>query len=111
MSSPFDAYRETVTRLRGTPIIDDFENVVGIDWTNPDTLDIDGWLFQPGGSSLGTDVNGQPIVSKPTITRPGFDAVDILAIDRIERQGRIWQVDGDPEQFPRHCVVNLKAVS
>lgn len=92
-------YGETVTRLRAVAVVDPYSGeATGEDWTTPDTLDIPGCAFDPGGSSEPLDVGRASVVTQPTLYHPSTD-LDVTAQDRIEVRGRTWQVDGDPAVY------------
>lgn len=88
-------YGETVTRLRATTVLDPYSGEsTDLDWDEPDSLDIPGCGFDPGGSIEPLEQGRGAVVTKPTVYAPA-DA-DITAADRLVVRGRTWSVVGDP---------------
>ena len=92
------AHGETVTRLRGTPVVDPYSGEsTGVDWSNPDELEIDGCAFNPGQSAEPTEVGRNAVITQPEVyTEVG---ADVLAGDRLIVRGRTYEVDGDPSDW------------
>jgi hypothetical protein len=94
------AYGEVITRLRGIPKLDPYSGEpTDIDWTTPDSLNIPGCGFDPGGSVEPLEQGRQAVVTTPRVFAPA--GVDVAAHDRVVVRGRTWQVKGDPADW-RH---------
>lgn len=92
------AHGETVTRLRGTPVLDRYSGEqTGISWKAPDALDIPGCGFNPGGSSEPTQDGRNAVITRPEVYAPA-DA-DVTAADRLVVRGDTYQVDGKPAEW------------
>lgn len=86
---------ETVTRLRGTPVVDRYSGEqTGISWANPDALEIPGCGFNPGGSSEPTQDGRNAVITRPEVYAPS-DA-DVQSGDRLVVRGDTFEVDGKP---------------
>lgn len=89
---------ETVTRLRGTPILDPYSGEpTGLDWATPDQLPIPGCGFNPGQSSEPTQVARNAVTTQPEVYAPADS--DILAGDRLTVRGKTYDVDGEPAEW------------
>lgn len=67
-----------------------------LDWSNPDEDATDGWLFDPGGTSMPNEVDRQPITTRPTLYREGPPVPDVKRRDRMVVAGVTYDVVGDP---------------
>lgn len=92
------AHGETVTRLRGTPVVDPYSGeATGTSWDTPNTLLIEGCAFNPGGSSEPIQDARNAVVTKPEVYAP-VDA-DVLSGDRLVVRGVTYEVDGRPSDW------------
>lgn len=91
-------YGETAVRQRATTSVDPYSGeATGPDWTTPDSLDIPGCAFDPGGSTEPLEQGRTAVITQPTVYAP-FGA-DVRAGDRLVVRGRTWEVDGDPADY------------
>lgn len=100
----------TITRLRGVVGTDDYHNEV-TDWTTPDSLDIPGCSFQPGG---GSEIHDGRDVSTFDASVWAPSGSDVLTIDRVVYAGQTYEVTSvEPWDFPplSHLVIRLQKVS
>jgi hypothetical protein len=81
---------QTVYRLRGAPITDDYNNVL-VDWSDPGRLKIDGCVFQP---MPGEEFNEGRDAITTRWTWFGPPGVDVTPADRLEYKGIAYEVDG-----------------
>lgn len=89
---------ETVTRLRGTPIVSPYSGeTTGTSWASPDALEIPGCGFNPGGSSQPVEPGRDAVITKPEVYAPAD--VDVHAGDRVVARGRTYDVEGDPAEW------------
>jgi hypothetical protein len=106
---------ETVTVIRAPLVADRYGGQVR-DWTAAVRTDVDGVSIQPTVST--EDVRDRELlVSRYTLfTTRGRD-IDLLATDRIQWNGLVLQVDGDPNRWAapggglHHLEANLKQVT
>jgi len=84
----------TVTRQRGAAGDSPYNE---IDWSDPDEVDVDGCLLDPGGSVVVDDVSRVPVVTSPTLYAP-VDA-DIKKLDRIKVGDDTYDVVGKPRPW------------
>lgn len=92
------AHGETVTRLRGTTTTDPYSGQsTQIDWTTPDSLDIDGCAFNPGESSEPLQTARNAVLTRPEVYAPPES--DILAGDRLVVRGDTYEVQGHPQDW------------
>lgn len=92
------AHGETVTRLRATATTDPYSGeATGSDWSTPDSLDIDGCGFNPGGSSEPLQEGRNAVITRPEVYAPA-DA-DVLSGDRLVVRGLTYEVQGDPADW------------
>lgn len=101
---------ETVTRLRGTAVMDPYSGEEsGLSWATPDELDLTTLAPaepRPVGERL--DLARNSVVSGFTLYL-ATDA-DVTAADRMRVRGRVYEVDGDPALWlGRGLVVQTKA--
>ncbi len=87
---------ETVTRLRATPKIDYYSGEpVGLDWSAPDELVIDGCAVVPVSSEEAPTVDRDKLSTMATLRAPYGS--DVKTRDRIRQpDGTVWEVDGHP---------------
>lgn len=97
---------DTVTRLRATTITQ--RGSVIPDWSNPDRLAIPGCSMQPAGTSLTQDGRVQGTTDGYTCFLP--PGADVLAGDRIEYDGNVYTINGEPRtwQSPTGRVSNTQ---
>lgn len=100
---------QTITRLRSGTI--EARGSVIQDWSNPDRLEITGCSMQPASTSLSTDGRVLGISDYYSLFAPA-DA-DVQAGDRIEYNGKVYEIDGDIRVQPaasmlEHIQVTLK---
>lgn len=87
---------ETVTRLRGTPILDPYSDEnTGTDWAAPDELDLT--TLAPAEPRPSTE----PVTDARNAVVSGFTLylspdADVTAVDRVRVRGRVYPVIGDP---------------
>lgn len=86
---------QTVTRLRPAYVDDGHGNMVP-DWGAPDELPITWCSVQPGVSQEDR-VNRDASLIAFTVWASGD--VDVTATDRVEYNGTIFEVDGEPERW------------
>lgn len=88
---------ETVTVLRAPLIANRYGGQVR-DWTSAVRTDVDGVSIQPGAST--EDVRDRELLTNTftLFTTRGRD-IDLLATDRVEWNGVILQVVGDPNRW------------
>lgn len=89
---------ETVTRLRGAPVVDPYSGEAnGVDWSDPSSLAIPGCAFNPGQSAEPDQVGRNAIITQPEVyTPPG---ADVTAGDRLVVRGLTYEVEGDPADW------------
>lgn len=89
--------RETVVRLRAEPTGEDrYHNPIR-DWDNADRVDIAGCSIAPRTEGEDTDRGREGVVIGQVVRVPR--AVDVLATDRLEVRGELYQVDGEPAHW------------
>lgn len=93
MLLPF--WHTTITRIR--PGEKESRGSVIPDWDNASRLDIPECLVQPSTTSLSQDGRIQGITDGLTACCP-LDS-DIIAGDRIEYQGEVYTIMGDPQKW------------
>lgn len=92
MDFPFG---ETVTRQRATAATDPYSNeATGLDWSDPDELEIDHCCIALGGSL-------EPTVDARNAVESDYDVIlpagsDVTAADRLVIHGRVCDVRGRP---------------
>lgn len=91
-----DILNQTVTRQRATEVEDRYGNTV-LSWDNPATAEIVGVSLQPSETT--------EIVEDRQVTISAFrlyapPTADILATDRIEYQGTVYEVAAQPQKWP-----------
>lgn len=102
-------WRQTITRIRPGTKSERASTVY--DWTNPDRLEIQECSVQPAGTSLTQDGRVQGVMDGLTVYAP--EDADIQAGDRIEYQGKVYTINGDPLIWPgvarmQHMQLNLQ---
>lgn len=102
-------WRQTITRIR--PGTKSERGSTVYDWTNPDRLEIKECSVQPAGTSLTQDGRVQGVMDGLTVYAP--EDADVQAGDRIEYQGRVYTINGDPLIWPgvarmQHMQLNLQ---
>lgn len=106
---------ETVTVLRA-PLVGNRYGGHVRDWTTPSRTDVDGVSIQPTVST--EDVRDRELLvnTYTLFTSRGRD-IDLLATDRVEWNGTVLQVVGDPNRWPapgggvHHVEATLRAVT
>ena len=69
------------------------------DWANATRTDVEGVSVQPGPST--EDVRDRELlVGTWTLYGPRGRDIDLLATDRVQVDGMVLQVDGDPNRWP-----------
>jgi hypothetical protein len=82
---------QTVTRLRGTPVTDDYSNA-HLDWSEPDRLTLSNCSIQPAS---GDEFNqGRDAITTRWKWRCGDAQADVTALDRIEWRELVYDIDG-----------------
>lgn len=101
---------QTVTRIRpGTKTLRGSDVP---DWDNADSLDIGGCSVQPASTSLSEDGRILGITDGWTAYLPS--GVDVIAGDRIQFDGNLYEINGEPRvwQSPtghnNHIMLNLR---
>lgn len=69
------------------------------DWENPSRTDVDGVSIQPAATTEDVRDREQLASTYQLFTPRGID-LDLLATDRVEWDGRVLQVVGDPNRWP-----------
>ena len=97
---------DTVTRLRPTIVTQRGSEIP--DFSNPDRLNIEGCSMQPSGTSLTQDGRVQGTSDGYTCLWP--PGADVQAGDRIEDNGKIYTINGEPRawQSPTGQVSNTQ---
>ena len=101
-------WRQSITRLRPGTKTERGSTVP--DWSKPDTKTISGCSVQPASTSLSQDGRVQGVTDGLTVYAPA-DA-DVAAGDRIEYNGDVYTINGDPLSWPgagrlAHIQLNL----
>ncbi|MAE64152.1 MAG: hypothetical protein CMJ18_07735 [Phycisphaeraceae bacterium] len=92
------AHGETVTRLRGTAVVDPYSGEpTSTDWSAPDSLAIPGCAFNPGGSLEPVEAGRTPVVTTPEVYAP--TGSDVLSGDRLVVRGLTFDVVGRPQDW------------
>ena len=86
---------DTVTRLRPTIVTQRGSEIP--DFSNPDRLNIEGCSMQPSGTSLTQDGRVQGTAEGYTCYLP--PGADIMAGDRIQYDGAIYTIMGEPKTW------------
>lgn len=107
MLLPF--WHTTITRIRPATKLERGSTV--FDWENASRLDIGECLVQPSTTSLSQDGRVLSVQDGLTVCAP-VDA-DIMAGDRIEYQGDVYTINGDPMRWVgvgrlEHMQLNLQ---
>lgn len=106
MSDGF-VYGETVTRLRGTPAVDEYSGEeTATDWSAPNSLAIPGWGVDDSRSNEPLEQGRESIVTDYVLYRPA--AADVLAGDRVIVRGKSCEVVGEPAAW-RHPMTGWDA--
>ncbi len=91
-------FGETVTRLRGTPILDPYSGeVTGLDWSTPIELAIPDTGIEPRPTSEPVQDARNAVVSGFTLYAPF--GVDVTPADRVRVRGTIYDVDGEVAEW------------
>jgi hypothetical protein len=85
-----------VIRQRAAEVVSPITGATSLDWSNPVEDTTDGWLFDPGGTTMPNEVDRQPITTRPTLYREGLPVPDVKARDRMVVDGVTYDVVGDP---------------
>ena len=102
-------WRQSITRIR--PGTKTERGSAVPDWKNTDRLTINGCSVQPAGTSLSQDGRVLGVTDGLTAYLPS-DA-DVRGGDRIEYNGNIYSINGDPLIWPSatggldHIILNL----
>ena len=102
-------WRQSITRLRPGTTTERGSTIY--DWSNPDTLVIPECSVQPSSTSLSQDGRVLGVQDGLTVYAP-IDA-DVEAGDRIEYNGKVYTINGDPLIWPaagklEHIQLNLQ---
>lgn len=106
---------ETITVLRA-PLVPNPYGSKTRDWTNPARTDVAGVSIQPATTTEDVRDREQLANTYQLFTPRGID-LDLLATDRVEWNGRVLQVVGDPNRWPapgggvHHVEATLKEVT
>lgn len=91
-------YGETVTRLRGTLVVDPYSGEAnGVDWTTPASLAIPGCAFNPGQTAEPVQDARTAVITQPEVYDPSY--ADVLPGDRLVVRGKTYEVDGDVQDW------------
>lgn len=102
--------KDTVKRIRpGTKTL---RGSTVPDWDNVDTKDIGGCSMQPATTSLSTDGRVMGILDEYTLFAPA--EADIMAGDRVQFRGNVYEIDGDVRPQPaalrlEHIEIRLRS--
>lgn len=86
----------TVTRLRA-PVIENRYGDDERDWTAPASAEIAGCALQPATSTETLDPTRQTVITRWQLFAP--PGTDLAAFDRIDVDGVVYEVDGDPADW------------
>ena len=95
MAWPFSGATQTIKRIR--PNTRTIRGSDIRDWEDPDELEISGCSMQPAGNTLSQNNHELGIFDGYTCYAP-IDA-DIQAGDRIEFEGQIFEINGEPNKW------------
>jgi hypothetical protein len=101
--------KETVTRLRGVPVLDPYSgDVTGLEWPEPpvDPLPIEGCLVGDGGSIEPLRDARNSVESDFGVLAPS--GADVTAADRLVVRGLTCQVVGRPFDWGKGMTINAK---
>lgn len=87
--------KTAVTRLRAE--LDNTTRGQRRDWTNPSQLTITGCVLAPRTATEDTTAGRQGVIIGWTLYAPAD--VDLVATDRIEHDGRLYEIDGHPANW------------
>jgi hypothetical protein len=95
------AFGETVTRLRGTPVLDPYSQTeTTLTWDTPESLFIEGCAVYPssvGGLAETVDVGRDQAEERLTVLMP--TGTDVTRQDRLVIRGNTYDVDGFPHDY------------
>lgn len=102
-------WRQTITRIRPGTKTERGSTV--FDWSNPDRLDIPECSVQPASTSLSQDGRVLGVMDGLTVYAPV--TADVRVGDRIEWNGGIYTINGEPLIWPgvarmQHIQLNLQ---
>ncbi|MFI6032954.1 hypothetical protein ACIBBD_01990 [Streptomyces sp. NPDC051315] len=92
-------FNQSAVRLRAGEKTDRGGNTVP-DWSNPASLTITGLNIQPNGQSEDVDEQRDLSVTGYRVQSAEGTAPDIVATDRIEWNGDLFEVDGEVARWP-----------
>ncbi len=83
----------SITRKRAPLVADPYSGESTTrDWANAASLVMDGFAVAPGASTEAPTVNRESVTTEPTLYGP--HGADIVRFDRVEANGRTWDVTG-----------------
>lgn len=88
--------RDTVVRIR--PGTKELRGSAVPDWDNATTAEVSGCSMQPASTSLSTDGRVLGLLDEYTLYAPANS--DIEAGDRIEFDGKVYEINGDVRNQP-----------
>lgn len=88
--------RDTVVRIR--PGTKELRGSAVPDWDNVTTAEVSGCSMQPASTSLSTDGRVLGLLDEYTLYAPANS--DIEAGDRIEFDGKVYEINGDVRNQP-----------
>lgn len=88
--------RDTVVRIR--PGTKELRGSAVPDWENSTTAEVSGCSMQPASTSLSTDGRVLGLLDEYTLYAP--PSSDIEAGDRIEFDGKVYEINGDVRNQP-----------
>lgn len=88
--------RDTVVRIR--PGTKELRGSTVPDWENSTTAEVSGCSMQPASTSLSTDGRVLGLLDEYTLYAPPNS--DIEAGDRIEFDGKVYEINGDVRNQP-----------
>lgn len=95
MAWPFSWANETIKRIR--PGVKTVRGSDVRDWDNTDEVEIGGCSMQPGGNTLSQNNHELGLFDGYTCYAP--ITADIQAGDRIEFNGEIFEINGEPNRW------------
>ncbi|WP_431881573.1 phage head completion protein [Micromonospora chalcea] len=89
-------HRDTITVLRAALVDDGYGNEAP-DWANPTRVDVTGCRLQPIPAEDYV-LDREAVTTRWRLFAP--PGIDLRATDRVEHNGAVYDVDGDPQRWP-----------